>query len=707
MFLFVVGIAAAAEFVVVPAEEPLRPRIPTLVYVSSSYGGLTSGQAPSVRVEGGTVRLSDRVTAPGVWPYLVTADGAEAQLVLEVEAFGRGHRSVLEVGVVPEQRFEIPQRTEGIAQGTPIRIELGGLNPPAVGELDVVVSEGTYELVEEAGRPVLVVTPDASPFPRTLSVGLRDRGGASAPVWGEIRLRARPRIPVTAEPGATLDLEVGGREYGPCKADARGVIEARIDQYPGERVARATLQDDLGNTNESTIPLSVSDQSVLIAIEGERRSPSEPPRMVYLHAVDASGRPAKQPPTCRSPAVGTFELVTLEPGSFLLPIEGLFPNERQGVRVDCALDDTGLALRLGGREGAPARISLQVWPTELSTDFPVAEVRVSLEDEVGNRLPVEDVQVGAELGTVELRFEGNAALGEYEGAGAVEAGVDTIEATFAPRAVTGAPSALALVWSAIPESGRARVRVFARDGLARPVRDASLTISAGSDPVDVRTDEQGWAEADVRVPGGTAPVVLSARGDRAVVRELATRASERTTPVATGAASVAVVGCGGMIAAASPTWSSNHDSAGLASGSSPKEPSDTASAGSFRRSSARDATRWPGSRSDSRIVPANPSWTSRCRSSPRRARWARSSRTPMGPGWPSSPPHAAIGRARWRSRCRAAPCVRRQRCPWSHASGASPSGPSWAGSPTSGPCPRPPSGSMPTSACGCSVGRSC
>lgn len=529
MFLLA-RVALSAEIVVVPASEPLVPRVPTVVYVHVSHGGLAAAEPPAVRATGGSVRATTRDTAAGVWPILVTPEAGVETVTLQVTGFGRTQETELEVGVETESDFGLPDRIEGVAQGRPVSFLLSG-QPPPLEDLELVVAEGELVAQQTAEGIQLTFTSEASPFPRLVPFTVRDARSERAPLQGTVRLRSRPRIPVEAEPGASLTIQVGSRSYGPFKADSEGFIEARIDQYPGERTAKATLSDDLGNTTQSTIPLSGAEHPVLLATPGRRTHPAALPGAVYLRATHSSGKTMEETPVCRTPALGILDLVPVTPGLYLLPIEGRFRQAQAVVRIDCRLGDVVEPIRLGPQEEAAARLSLQVWPTELSTDFPVAEVRVALEDANGNRLPIDDVVVQADRGETRMRPDGETLIGEYRGESAVDAGRDRIVARYEPAAVRRSVSALGLTWEQIPSSGLAQVKVRARDARGRPVREARVTIGAGSESVDRVTDAEGWAVGELRVPAGSGPLVLSARSDRVSVRELVTRGSARATIV--------------------------------------------------------------------------------------------------------------------------------------------------------------------------------
>ncbi|MCB9678423.1 MAG: hypothetical protein H6737_25205 [Alphaproteobacteria bacterium] len=501
--------AFAADFAVLSAEEELRPGLPGTVWVAVLDGSV---RPPAVEIVGGTVRFGLEGARDGVWPLVVTPEVEAEHVELKLSAGGRSSTVALDVGWPQPGDLDVPARVEAVVQGEVVRIPVTGANMPPPELLQVVVAEGAVVGVEavEGGLEILVETGD-SPFPRLIPFGVRDARTDARPSWGAIRLRAKPRIPLDAEPGAKLRLEVGGRTYGPFEAGRDGRIVARVDQYPGENLANAIFIDDLGNQTVSTIPLATESKPSLVAIPGERASLQGRPRLVYLRATDGEGHAWRdEAPTCRSPAVGSLDVLRINAGLYAVPVEGRFSGDLVDVRLECRLGaEASASLRLGPPEGVATRLLLQVWPTDLSTDLPVAEVRAAVEDARGQRLDPSAIVLRADHGAIE-RSPGSAETGEaeYRGESAVDVGRDTIHARYEPASSLGPVARLDIGW----DRTGAGFLVYARalDAVGAPVRDAVVRFDLDGEAREAKTNLDGWAaiREDFVEPG---PLVVNAR----------------------------------------------------------------------------------------------------------------------------------------------------------------------------------------------------
>jgi hypothetical protein len=321
-------------------------------------------------------------------------------------------------------------------------------------------------------------------------VGVRDRRRSDQPAWSVVRLKARPRLPIEAEPGATVTLEVGGRRYGPHPVDARGRLDARIEQLPGERVAVAVLTDDLGNTTRTEIPLATKPDPVILVVPAGEVQPGRPPPIVHVRALDPSGEPPTAPPTCSTPAASLPMRASI-PGAWFTSLASA--PDAADVRVACAIGETTAFARVPAVSGAAHALGLRVWPTDLTADFPVAEVRYVLEDVRGEPLPVDDVQLTATHGAVTiLERGGTVGRGEYDGRAAIEPGADVIRATWRAPHGEGHVEELALAWEPFP-SDRLRLSARALDRSRRPLSGVALVLSVGDAQGEATTGSDGWA----------------------------------------------------------------------------------------------------------------------------------------------------------------------------------------------------------------------
>lgn len=501
----VVGLATAwaGPLEVAVTDAPLRPGRAATVEVAST----DPDSVPRLSAQGGALRSLGEVR-PGVWGWTLVPELGEVLLTASTASF-RTERRV--PSALPQAaRLVAPDRVDGVAGGEPIVLRLGDPTLPPEA-LEVAAGEGRVAAVRAvAGGVEVVLEPEPSPFPRVVPVALRDRRTDDAPRWVEVRLRARPRIPLDVDPGVAVTLEVGGRSYGPFVADGSGHIEAVIDQYPGESVARARLVDDLGNETFTDLPLSSGTQTTLVGLVAGERLPGVRPPLVFLQAARSDGRrlDRSRAPVCQTPQT-ELSVWALDDGwvAAAPAVDAAAPSD---LRVACRFDGAQRDLKLPVTEGVPSRLQVRLWPEDLRTDFPVSEVRVVLEDTRGDRLETDRVQVRALRGTVELESaRGIVARGEYDGTDAVAAGSDTLIATWSASAGEGPLRGIDVAWSP-GEAGRLVVHGRATDALGRPLPDVPVRLSAMGDPVDAVTDASGYASASLPWPDGIARVRASA-----------------------------------------------------------------------------------------------------------------------------------------------------------------------------------------------------
>ncbi len=489
-----------------------------------THGELLVGARAEVHLgwtdeQGQPGRCSDlRATGAILGPPEPVAPGVEARWVTPTDSvvlFECGEqRFQLEAAPRPGGQLPVPKRVEGVA-GEPVTIRLEGDKLPRASALEVVSAEGRVASVEEDGEArVITVVPDDSPYPRVLQVGVRDGRGEAEPAWVAVRLRARPRLPLVAEPGSTLSLEVGERSYGPFESDESGSFDVYVDQYPGESLVLARFVDDLGNELDTAIPLPAWTHPSLVGIvAGERGRPGAAPRL-YLRAASADGGALPQQPECTADGA-PLSLVRLDVGTWMATLSA---DPQSDPRVSCALGDrASTVIRVPLLDSVPTSVRLRVWPDVVRTDHPTTDVFVTVEDALGRPLPPEGVAVTARTGEVTpTGVESLVWRGTWTGLG-VE-GQDILTATWMPTESGTVPVAVVLDWDAeVAGALPVRARVFDRAG--RPVEGAALTIDTGADAEVVTTDGSGWASARLGLPE-EGPVVLTARTPHLVRRRV-------------------------------------------------------------------------------------------------------------------------------------------------------------------------------------------
>lgn len=507
MIALLLAAAFGADVEVVVPHGELHPGVPTVVLVAvTDADGAPPTTTPSVIAHRGRVGWQEPA-AEGVWRVEVIP-GLE-DVVLDVETADGVVPRRLTVAPWEPSELELPRWiTTGVESSRATFRVSGPVPPPEY--LQVVLGEGHVVDVRAADGGLDVdVELEHLNQARFVPVGVRDARRDETPTWGGIRVRARLELNYQTEPDTRLELTVGTRSYGPFLADGQGIVNAWVDQLPGEYQAIAVFTDPLGNFTRSPLPLAHFAQPSLVALPMRARVTGLPEPAVFLRGVHANGQAwSGREPTCRTPESGELPVVRVGAGDWVLPL----PSTAQegDLRVACALGRAATAdFRVPVSTERPQRLRLRVWPEELSADFAVAEVQVSLEDSRGERLPLDGLSVTADHGEVQIiGVVDGLVRGEYRGDAAIEAESDTLRAAFTMPAGHGPPTWVFAGHGPVPHAGAMRVhgRVLDADGL--PLEAVTVQLSAGGPPVRAETGPDGWATGVVQVPTGTGPIVV-------------------------------------------------------------------------------------------------------------------------------------------------------------------------------------------------------
>jgi hypothetical protein len=513
LLALLLGLAYAQDVVGVPRTGTLHHGRWTEVIVAGvGSDGEPLRQRPDLQCDRGAVAPLARESAPGTSLWWVLPDERAGKVRCRAAWGATVGAFALPVGLVESTPLDAAERAVGLVSADAIRVEVAGtdLVPEA---LQVVTSEGSVRRVHaEDDRLVVEVTPDEDPVPRVMLLGLRDRRRASRPRWTLVRLKARLEQTVRTEPGATVSVRVGDRTYGPVVVDETGMAKLKVEQYPEEQEGVIEVSDDVGNTTRRTFQMSSRRAARLVPFVSGPRYPGEPPPTVWLTAIRGDGRRWTGPaPTCRTPRLGDLPLVAV-PEGWMLQLPRSDAGDAWEVRVRCVLADVAVAsFSVPLADAVPVGMNLRVWPEVLSADFPLADVAVSFNNAIGERIPVVgDVDLTAEYGTFEgIQHVGPVVRAEYLGDLAAEVGEDQITATWTAPPGEGVVDRLeAVVLDATGAKVRTAVRTL--DALRRPLEGIRVTVE-GAAPVEGVTDAQGWAVVDVPVPNAATIVRLSAR----------------------------------------------------------------------------------------------------------------------------------------------------------------------------------------------------
>ena len=550
------GEGTAALVLVTPDGPPLPGGQASLLALAHDGGAAVEGLDIQLAPRNGQIIARDGEIAPGVhrFRYVAAAQGADGDVIAMSARKRTADTAAAAVVAVSSPRLSYAQpQPAGLEFLPPSPTWVGGGEPvelvvrrPAdspwplrISDLLVDVAEGeVVDLVQADERIVIRWLPGGDPFPRAVPVAVHDgaRPGAAA-AWTVVPVRARTRIPVQTEPGATVHITVAGRRYGPVEADATGLARVPIEARPGERLAEILVTDSVGNTRRSQLSLGGEVLPRLLMLAEGSIVPGRAPPSVHVVAADADGKPwSGAAPECVTSLGDTVPIAPTAAGQWRVSLPPLDEDLFFDVRVDCQLANAARATaRVPVEKALPSRLVLRAYPSELAADQPIAQVQAHLENALGDRLPAADIALSAQRGALEPQTGGDAVTQAlYDGTAAVVAGGDRITAVWSRPAGVGPPRGLtvraALVEDASTGAEQPLVRVFGRalDALGRPLLGVQLVLDAGTSSVVALTDATGWAHADVPAPDALGPVVLTARVGSLVRSEAAFMSELRT-----------------------------------------------------------------------------------------------------------------------------------------------------------------------------------
>ena len=230
---------------------------------------------------------------------------------------------------------------------------------------------------------------------------------------------------------------------------------------------------------------------------------------------------------CRTPTEGSVRLPSLGGGVWAAELQSRRLSA-ESIPMACTMGQASSTYRIRPPSGIAHALRLRVHPDQVSTDFPVADVQVRLEDAFGEPLESTRVAVKAEKGRL-AEVQGDAALRmwEYQGEGeAVRAGKDTIEATYVQPLGTGNAVAVLSGHASVPKTGEVVLYARAVNARGLPLAGVKAHMTAGESAVAVDTGADGWAVGVVRLPIGVGPVLTEVRTPYQVHKDIIFRGSK-------------------------------------------------------------------------------------------------------------------------------------------------------------------------------------
>ncbi|MCB9663535.1 MAG: hypothetical protein H6732_05465 [Alphaproteobacteria bacterium] len=515
-----VTVAGAVEVVVVAADGALEPGRSGEVWVGAAEAdGRPLPVPPEVRSDDSRWERLPGRDLPGVWAYAVTPEEGVARVSGTV-SWGPTSRSwTVPVDTTPAPPALRIETTLGDARRGYARFRVRGDDLPPPDALQVVSSEGRVgRVVAEDGALEVELVTEGSPLPRLVLLGVGDARRSGLPAWGVVRLEGKATVPVPTDPGAVVTVEVGGRTYGPVAAGSTGRAVVELVHLPEETTARVRVRDRFGNEAARPVPLTGQVDPLLLAFVAGPRLPGEPAPEVVLHAVRPDGRPwTDAPPTCRA-GDRDVPVVPVGAGTWRVPVPTSDLDGVWDLRVRCTL--AGLAdaqIAVPVAEGLPVALRVRTYDEVLRTDFPVAELQVTLEDALGQRVvPTGEVQASARFGTALVeRTTGPSVRVAYTGYGAVEIGEDAVQVSWTAAPGVGPVHTLRVVGGPLSDEGAA-VHVRALDRRLRPLAGEEVTLAFGATTARALAGPDGWASFHVPWSRPGLVAVTAAAGARTV-----------------------------------------------------------------------------------------------------------------------------------------------------------------------------------------------
>lgn len=472
--------------------EALVPGVPE---ARAEHGAVVGTPLPA---QGGGVSLRYRppkVSAPGADTLAISIGGKSTSARVALEPAGRTRLAIevspdpLLVGKGAEARVIVrASDAAGRPARAPLRLgaSVGRLSPlreSAPGQY-----EATYSAPEDKFPQVAILAAG--------SIGERDAGFAAAP----LRLSARVTLPGEGEPGGSMTVNVDGKSFGPQPIGPDGRFAIPVIVPPGGK-AIGTSTDALGNKSTRSLDLALPPfpRQVLAVVPPELPADGRSRAEVLAYAVDARGRPERGRAPSLSASRGTLSApVARGDGawSFTLTVPGSLGDGLVSLKAGSA----SATLRL--RPAPPFHLELVPPREPLTAGGEDGEVEVKLADQTGS--PVSGAKLEGTFGGGRFLGASERAPGRYavrlqppRDPGRTESPlhleISALQAG-APRRVT--------LHAARASEGQLAFEAWVDDDLGIPVANAPVTIAAGGEKREQKTDRFGTARIEVPRPSG-------------------------------------------------------------------------------------------------------------------------------------------------------------------------------------------------------------
>ncbi len=499
--------ASALEVVALPAM-PLSADAEHLLSIYLVEGETLVTGVPSVRALRGSVVEAPRPAADGGFLLRYRAPRGTAPMTDQLIVTTRRGSARVELAVEPAGRVQLavtvtpaPLLLEKGAKASVHVTVRDAAGRPARAPLRFGASVGRVSPPEEVtlGEYRATYTPPDERFPQVVILAaLSVADGAFA--VGTCRLAARVTVNGEGEPGASMEIAVDGRLFGPEKIGADGRWALPLVVPPGGH-AVGTSTDKAGNQQKRDIDLHLPPFPRLLigAVPTELPANGLAQAEIIAFAVDARGHPEK-----RAPPPLTADRGTLSPPS--LYGDGA---TTWSLTAPASMGPGRLQLHAGSasstvtlRPAPPLSIQIVTPPEPLPAGSDRAvEVEVRVRD--GGGAPVAGAELQATLAGGRVLKVVERAPGRY----GVELipphdpgrGTATLHVELAGMRA-GAPRRVTL-HAARAAAGHAAAEAWVDDDLGLPVPGVRVELEGPGGAVTVETDRFGTARLEVPRPG--------------------------------------------------------------------------------------------------------------------------------------------------------------------------------------------------------------
>jgi hypothetical protein len=390
-------------------------------------------------------------------------------------------------------RVEPPSLEPGAGARATILVDAGSGAAPAIS-----ASAGRIEDVRPLGegRYAATYVPPPEAYPRIAIVTALAADGFG---WAALRLVGRGLAIARSSPGASIVVEIGGRTFGPARADRQGEARVPVAVPPG-----AVFAYHRGTPLDLEVPPSLHVH--LAAGRAEARADAAAEIPVVAIAVAPDGTPRAGAPLELAATQGELRMEEVAAGTFVgtwrLPAGP--PGDALATARLADEPASSSAVSLSRPVGPPARLEVAAAERRVSADSEApVRLRVGVTDAAGNPVPVTP-RIEASVGTVSApgtlgagTWEATLELPRTRGVGPraevtiraadLEERVELELVPGAPVRLEASPEAPVLVADGATE---ARIRVSALDRLGNPVPVARPEVQVAR-PAAVSAEEEG------------------------------------------------------------------------------------------------------------------------------------------------------------------------------------------------------------------------